>query len=213
MNILRSKLPPASALIRGALGNLQADYNNVIIRTGCSRIITKRMPPHKRWPGYRYRFKNGIEYYGFTYYPNSPNEIEPEWQPTELFMVRRVKPYYGNPFWEKRILKYFHLDGKQTDISIVMNDQETNKKLWQVKHLVEITPITFPDGYPEDGDISKCRLYENGEMRIDKSNEPAKECIEATEHLHKQPELPTKRILEVHARKRWEYPFSNNTHI
>lgn len=69
MNILGSKISPASALIRGALGSIRADYNNIIVRTGASRILAKRRPPHRKWPGYHYRFKNGKEYYGFTYYP------------------------------------------------------------------------------------------------------------------------------------------------
>lgn len=43
---------------------------------------------------------------------SSPDEIDPEWQPTELFMIKRTKRYEGNPYWERKILKYFHLDGK-----------------------------------------------------------------------------------------------------
>lgn len=213
MNLISSKISPVSALIRGALGSIRPDYNNIIVRTGCSRILAKRRPPHRKWPGYHYRFKDGKECYGFTYYPNSPNEVDPEWQPTELFMVRRVKTYSGNPYWEKKLLKYFHLDGKKSDIAIVMNDEETNKKLWQIKHLIELTPITFPDGYPEDGDLSKCHLYENGEMRISKTQEPSKESFIATENMHKYPEMPTKRVLEWNARQRWLFPFCSNTHI
>lgn len=94
-----------------------------------------------------------------------------------------------------------------------MNDQETNKKLWSIKHLIEIIPITFPDGFPEDGDLSKCYLYENGELRISKTHEPSKESFLATENFHGNPEMPTKKVLELNARQKWLFPFMNNTHI
>lgn len=69
MNFLASKISPISSLIRGALEVTRADYNNVIVRTGCSKVLSKRRPPHRKWPGYRHKFENGQEYYGFTYYP------------------------------------------------------------------------------------------------------------------------------------------------
>lgn len=94
-----------------------------------------------------------------------------------------------------------------------MNTEHNNKMLWQIKHLISITPITFPDGYPEEGDLSRCRLYENGEFRIDKKYEHDSKSLEAVEDRHKHPQTPTKPMVEKVARNRWLQPFASNTHV
>lgn len=47
---------------------------------------------------------------------------------------------------------------------ILKNIPENNQRLWKVKHLLKIVPITFPDGFPKNDDVT-C-LKENGELRI-----------------------------------------------
>lgn len=41
---------------------------------------------------------------------------------------------------------------QQVDKAIVKNVPEMNAMLWTVKHVVKITPITFPYGEPKEGD-------------------------------------------------------------
>ncbi|XP_066252817.1 large ribosomal subunit protein uL30m [Euwallacea similis] len=104
----------------------------------------------------------GILYPGFKYYPRSPNFKDPPYQPSKLFRVKRIKSMKGLPYWEKNILTEFKLDGK--DYAVIKNIPENNARLWKVKHTIEIVPITFPDGFPNETD--RTVLKENGELRI-----------------------------------------------
>jgi large subunit ribosomal protein L30 len=60
----------------------------------------------------RFNSNEGIKYHGFTYYPRFPGQQDPPYQPTKLLMVKRVKPVKGNPYWDKKLLRHFRLDGK-----------------------------------------------------------------------------------------------------
>lgn len=84
-----------------------------------------------------------------------------DWEVPKLFLVERVMPYYGAPHWEKNILQLLKLapskEDRKAHISrpvgsrtIVKNTPFICKMLWQVKHLVKVTPITFPDGEPTE---------------------------------------------------------------
>jgi hypothetical protein len=41
-----------------------------------------------------------------------PGQKDPPYEPTKLLMVQRVKPVKGNPYWDKKLLRHFRLDGK-----------------------------------------------------------------------------------------------------
>ncbi|GLV43748.1 uncharacterized protein CBL_06928 [Carabus blaptoides fortunei] len=111
---------------------------------------------------------DGIQYPGFTYYPRFPEFKDPEYEPSKLFRVQRIKPVKGNPHWEKRILQVLKLDGKQGDVAIVKNIPENNAMLWKIKHLIKIAPITFPNGVPTEDDLDCTHLRENGELVVNK---------------------------------------------
>lgn len=137
-------------------------------------------------------------------------------------MVKRIKPFKGNPHWEKKILRDFKLEGNVSylvqgsseqlsyyicfnfqDIAIVKNIPENNGRLWRVKHLVEIKPITFPNGEPTENDINCSYLKENGELIISKSIEVTKERLEATEKFKNDPVKLDGNTLRVQSRKKW----------
>ncbi|XP_060526000.1 large ribosomal subunit protein uL30m [Cylas formicarius] len=109
-------------------------------------------------------YNEGIQYPGFKYYPRRPDFQDPPYEPTKLFRVQRIRPMKGAPYWEKNILKEFKLDGKTSDYVVVKNIPENNHRLWKVKHMIKIDPITFPDGFPNENDSTY--LQENGELRI-----------------------------------------------
>nr|CAG4638776.1 EOG090X0EYV [Cyclestheria hislopi] len=105
----------------------------------------------------------GIKYIGFTYYPRFPGQEDPPYTPSKVHMVEKIRCLKKKPYWEKNIMKELGLDGKRSIIAIVPNTPDFNSKLWKVKHLVRITPITFPNGLPEDN--PNCyQLKENGEV-------------------------------------------------
>ncbi|KAG8238718.1 hypothetical protein J437_LFUL015276 [Ladona fulva] len=109
-----------------------------------------------------------IKCHGFTYYPRFPDQKDPPYEPSKLFMVQRLKPLKGTPYWEKSIMRQLKLDGRQNDVVILKNIPENNARLWKVKHLVRITPIKFPNGMPEEKDIGATFLKENGELIVSK---------------------------------------------
>ncbi|CAG9865553.1 unnamed protein product [Phyllotreta striolata] len=110
-------------------------------------------------------YNEGIQYPGFKYYPRNPETFQdPPYNPSKLFRVEKIKTLKHAPYWEKKIMSEFHLDGKLNSYTIVKNIPENNQRLWRVKHLVKIVPITFPDGFPKEDDITY--LQENGELKI-----------------------------------------------
>lgn len=115
-------------------------------------------------------WEGGVKYPGFTYYPK-PGEVDPPHDPPKLFMVQRIKPWKGIEYWNKKILFDFKLDEtfKLSKITIIKNTPDNNMKLWKVKHLVKITPITFPNGEPTENDVYSTYLNHKGELEIKKS--------------------------------------------
>lgn len=64
---------------------------------------------------------------------------------------------------------------------IVKNIPEVNALLYKVKHMIKISPITFPNGEPTKSDIGSTYLKDNGELVIIKSLKPSEEIVKATE--------------------------------
>lgn len=108
----------------------------------------------------------GVKYGLITYYPRTPDHVDPPIEPTKLLMIRRVKPFKGNPWWHKDILTHLGLEDKINDVAIVKNTPEMCARLWRIKHLIEIMPIQCPDGLPKDGDLNGTYLHENGTFSV-----------------------------------------------
>ncbi|ODM89437.1 39S ribosomal protein L30, mitochondrial [Orchesella cincta] len=102
----------------------------------------------------------GVRYPGFVYFPR-PGEKDPPVEPTKLFMVKRIRGLAGCPYWEKEYIKELGLQSRRS-IAIIKNTPTQNARLYKVKHLVQITPITMPQGMPEDPEHAF--LKENGEF-------------------------------------------------
>ncbi|XP_046670655.1 uncharacterized protein LOC124360797 [Homalodisca vitripennis] len=100
---------------------------------------------HPDWP------EEGIQYHGFKYYPR-PGEVDPIIKPAKLFMVQRIQSLRGQPYWVKDIIEELELHKDEVDKAVVKNTPEMNKKLWIVKHIIKIIPITYPYGEPQEGD-------------------------------------------------------------
>lgn len=65
-------------------------------------------------------------------------------------------------------------------IAIVKNEPYMNSKLWIVKHLIKITPITLPEELPDENNLSAGYLKENGEFVVSKKLAPDSKRIEET---------------------------------
>ncbi|XP_011189672.1 39S ribosomal protein L30, mitochondrial [Zeugodacus cucurbitae] len=155
----------------------------------------------------KYLYKDGQKYGKIIYYPMNPEHEDPPIEPAKLFRVQRVKPVKGNPFWEKRILKDLGLDGKQSDFTVVKNIPDVNAMLWKIKHLIKVTPITFPYGEPSTQDLKHTVLKENGECIVTKEIGPVVERLEAAEAFEADPKRLDTDLLKRDARMKWLNPW------
>ncbi|KAJ8890749.1 hypothetical protein PR048_010258 [Dryococelus australis] len=234
--------------------------------------------------------------------PRFPDQPDPPYEPQKLFMVERIRPMKGNPYWDKDLLKKLGLDGKdplagwcllpsgvvgvaegvgssevthgllnpylfgvevityleprvlveamklhwvaccppasvleEADnqkyskhisamelvafrlssaftqgkaVTILKNIPENNARLWRIKHLVKITPITFPNGLPEEGDYSGTYLKENGEFVVTRRLKVDSTRIAATDKFLSDGDKMDGATLQKQLRLKWLNPFN-----
>jgi len=184
MRTLASRIvQPSSCMVMAVRGEKKARFRPVqIVR--------------HEWPG-------GEKHNGFTYYPR-PGEQDPPYNPSKLLMVQRIKRYSGIPYWCKRVLAGFGLDHNIEDVAIIRNTAYTNEKLHLVKHLVKITPITFPDGEPKESDHGYTQLNDKGELRIYKTLQGSQDSVDAATAMRLDPRLLDPATLQRDSLRRWE---------
>lgn len=151
-------------------------------------------------------------------------------EPAKLFRVERIKPYKGCPYWEKRILRDLGLGEDvsrmpdhdiaispltslllqiqpKREIAIVKNIPENNARLWKIKHLLKITPITFPFGEPTAEDLSYTKLTPTGECIVVKEIKVEQERLEETKAFQENPKRLDGVTLTRDTRLRWVNPW------
>ncbi|CAD7087470.1 unnamed protein product [Hermetia illucens] len=152
-------------------------------------------------------FKDGKRYEGVIYYPRRPDQEDPPITPSKLLRVQRIKPMKGNTHWEKKILIDLKLDTNMNDFAIVKNIPENCERLWKVKHLVKIVPITFPYGEPTENDIDHTFLKENGECIVTKEIKIDDGRVEATRKFVDDTRKLDSETLVKDSRLKWLNPF------
>lgn len=157
-----------------------------------------------------YKGPGGIRYPGgILYYPRYPDHQDPEYTPSKLFRVERIKSTKHFPYWQKNILKELNiLEGCDTRVAIVKNIPENNARLWKVKHLVKIVPIVFPYGEPTKDDIKHTVLKENGQCLVIKKLEPKQEQVEALEAFVNDVKRMDPPTIKKDARYKWNNAFN-----
>ncbi|XP_073967406.1 mitochondrial ribosomal protein L30 [Choristoneura fumiferana] len=150
----------------------------------------------------------GIRYPGgITYYPRHPDYKDPEITPSKLFRVERIKNLKHQPWYLKLIMKELKID-EQNRVTILKNIPEINMRLWKVKHLIKITPITFPYGEPTAEDIKYTILKENGQCLVTKTLAPKEEQIEALEQYDSNQKKMNSTTIKRDSRHKWMEPYS-----
>ncbi|XP_034246537.1 39S ribosomal protein L30, mitochondrial [Thrips palmi] len=139
------------------------------------------------------------------YYPRDPDTYQdPPYEPTKLLMVQRVKPMKGQPHWDRKVLTRLGLDAIDDDhIVILKNTEYICEDLWKVKHLVKVTPITFPNGEPTEEDIERTVLTPQGEMIVGDAVRPDPQRVEAQEKFLKDPLRLDGKTKRERFRDRW----------
>ena len=69
---------------------------------------------------------------------------------------------------EKLVLRRLGIHHKNCNIPVVIpNTPHYNAMLWEVKHLIRLKPLSFPNGIPTKEDLGAIKVDRNtGEMRI-----------------------------------------------
>ncbi|XP_053202120.1 39S ribosomal protein L30, mitochondrial-like [Panonychus citri] len=97
-------------------------------------------------------------------------------EPSPFHVVFRYKK--GIIPWTIKVkLRHLGLHGKEIGYPVLIpNTPHFNALLWDVKHLIKLAPVTFPDGLPTEKDIGATRLcpftgkFEiNDKFRVDPS--------------------------------------------
>lgn len=91
---------------------------------------------------------------------------EEGFEPSKLLMVWRIAPLLNRPIWEKELIIELGLADHKVKFAIVMNTASSNKKLWSIKHLIRVKPITYPDGFPTEDDYMGTFLKQTGELVV-----------------------------------------------
>ncbi|CAK1548200.1 unnamed protein product [Leptosia nina] len=155
-----------------------------------------------------YKHPGGTRYPGgIMYYPRDPNHQDPEYTPTKLFRVEQIKTTKFRPWWEKKVLEQLKLNALN-QVAIVKNVPEMNARLWRVKHLIKVTPITFPYGEPTAEDIKHTVLRENGQCIVTKTLKPQEEQITALEQFDKDPKKMDSHTIKRDARLKWNNAYT-----
>lgn len=99
------------------------------------------------------------------------------------------------------MMKELKLDGKLNEMVIIKNIPELNWRLWRVKHLIKITPITFPDGFPKDNQGTY--LKENGELEVKKRLIASDLALKKSEEFREDPRRMDGKTKAEFLRRKW----------
>lgn len=88
--------------------------------------------------------------------------------PSPIHMVWRAQLLQGRPWYEKVIMRRLGLHSEDAfERVLIPNTPHYNKLLAEVRHLIRMKPLTFPDGLPTEKDIGAVKICEHtGTVRI-----------------------------------------------
>lgn len=114
--------------------------------------------------------------------------------------------FISNIYVVLKVSFFISLQGNR--VAIVKNIPEINARLWKVKHLIKIIPITFPYGEPTEDDINHTILKENGQCLVTKTLAPAPEQIAALEKFDSDDKKMDSTTIKRDTRHRWNNAFT-----
>jgi len=156
--------------------------------------------------GYEAKVDNGVD--SIKYWPMEGDDME-QAPPSPVLMVNRVKSLNKEPYYIKDYCEQIGL-GHLEDLSrkvFLPNLPSVGLLLYRIKHLVKITPVTFPQGMPEDFDPDKYgyKLKQNGEFIVTPTKAESIESIVSRAEWMKL----SKWDISKEARRHWKKPFNS----
>lgn len=158
------------------------------------------------------------------YYPHAGEEI-PQDPPAPVLMVKKMKQLTGEPYWIKdyadqlgkiiavcSTLSNCYLSGlgeseKLGKLCFLPNTPSVGLLLFKIKHIIKITPLTFPNGMPDDfnPDTHGYKLTPKGEFIV--TDRPA-ESLDSIASRADWMKIDNSMITRE-ARKHWDKPFAS----
>lgn len=174
---------------------------------------TRAMQYEVPYKGYAAQFDNGKD--SIKYYPHTGEEV-PNTPPSPVLMVTKIKTLFGEPFWVKEYCEQIGLgSGRCNKFSskigrrvFLPNLPSVGLLLYRIKHVIDIQPVTFPNGLPpEDFDPDKhgFKLNHKGEFTVGGPPSESLESIAGRAEWMKMDIDDYKK----EARKHWEKPFNS----
>jgi len=158
------------------------------------------------YKGYEAKVDNGVE--GIKYWPHEGDNLDTE-PPLPVLMVTRVKTLHGEPYWNKYYCRQIGI-GIREELNqrvFLPNLPSVGLLLYRIKHLIKITPVTFPQGMPEDfsPDTHGFKLTSRGEFIVTPTKGESLESIAQRAEWMKITNADVSR----EARKHWDNPYNS----
>jgi large subunit ribosomal protein L30 len=146
-----------------------------------AKVIRSRyvFRPHNRWHRYLPRRNDGMNK-EFDYEANNaapsqfPDPItEP---PSKLWLAWLYKDPTKEIKWTRQYVKnLFGENPEAGKMHIFKNTAAINRELWKIKHMIELRPVSFPNGEPTEADIGHIEVHPDGRCVIDRNLSTADE--------------------------------------
>ncbi|KRZ74138.1 39S ribosomal protein L30, mitochondrial [Trichinella papuae] len=173
---------------------------NNSLQLGFEVQVLKGSWPNHLEPLHKYRYLprpiTGVHEFDYESMEATPDhfpdklEIRPK-----LWVAWLYRQPSNEPRWIKKDIELlFGVKPKLLEMNIFKNMPYWNKRLWKIKHLIEVKPIVFPNGEPTEEDIPYMRLFPDGRCIVDKAMKL--DTLEADELNEEKSELTAKYFNE-----------------
>jgi len=149
-----------------------------------------------------------------TYFPHKGETWPEDYEPSPVLIVTRVKDIKGQPWWHKMDLERIGLGiyAKTNNTRVALpNLSFYNALLYRVKHLVEIIPVEFPNGIPdqENFDVKRAKVTEDGNFLYHEKIAESNNVLSGEGPIPADKLKVTVRTIESEAFKSWQKPWNS----
>ncbi|VDD93660.1 unnamed protein product [Enterobius vermicularis] len=127
----------------------------------------------KQGHNYKYlpRRHDGIKKYDFVAENAGPDNFPErlDGNPPKLWLAWLYRDLRGEPKWVgEKVRNLFGEDFKVGKMEVFKNTASVNHELWHIKHLIDLKPLTFPNGEPTMEDVKSLEVFHDGRCVVDK---------------------------------------------
>ncbi|CAL7948001.1 unnamed protein product [Xylocopa violacea] len=127
---------------------------------------------HRNYP--KAWLEDAVRYDLVKYHPVKKDHVDPPFTPSKVLMIYRVKPFKGNPYWDKETLTKLGFEEHRNNPVFAKNTPEICAMLWKIKHLIKVVPVKLPEKLPEVDGNTEFWIDETGEVRVIGKLDPAR---------------------------------------